>query len=125
MTDGRDDAGLRRIAPTPDRSADPASNAGQERILLLECRLEQRQSQLESARAEADLARTRLADAAAREAEHARRYSAAVQELAEARAEIASLHRRLEHSEALRAELEGQLFEQGAQDDAQELVRLR
>lgn len=125
MTDWRDDAGLRRIAPTPHNSTDPASTAGQERILLLECRLEQLRSQLESARAEADLARTRLADAAAREADHARRYTAALQQLAEARAEIASLHRQLEHSEALRAELEGRLFEPGTREDAEELVRLR
>ena len=114
MTDGRDDAELRPIAVAPHRLTDPASTAGEERILLLECRLAQLRSQLESARVEADLARTRLADAAAREADHVRRYSAAMQELAEARAEIASLHRRLEHSEALRAQLEGQLFEPDA-----------
>jgi len=125
MTDGRDDAGLQPIAVTPRHPTDPASTASDERILLLECRLAQLRSQLESARVEADLARTRLADAAAREADHARRYSAAMQELAEARAEIASLHRRLEHSEALRAQLEGQLFEPDAREDAEELVRLR
>ncbi len=125
MTDGRDDAELRPIAVAPHRLTDPASTAGEERILLLECRLAQLRSQLESARVEADLARTRLADAAAREADHVRRYSAAMQELAEARAEIASLHRRLEHSEALRAQLEGQLFEPDAREDAEELVRLR
>ena len=125
MTDGRDDAGPRPTAVTPRHPTDPASTASDERILLLECRLAQLRSQLESARVEADLARTRLADAAAREADHARRYSAAMQELAEARAEIASLHRRLEHSEALCAQLEGQLFEPYAREDAEELVRLR
>ncbi|MFO7262153.1 MAG: HEAT repeat domain-containing protein [bacterium] len=125
MTDGRDDAGPRPTAGTPRDPTGPASTASDERILLLECRLAQLRSQLESARVEADLARTRLAEAAAREADHARRYSAAMQELAEARAEIASLHRRLEHSEALRAQLEGQLFEPDTRGDAEELVRLR
>jgi hypothetical protein len=45
--------------------------------------------------------------------------------LAAARSEVVGLHRRLEHSEALRAELEGHLFESGARDEAAELVRLR
>ena len=125
MTDGRDDAGPRSTAVTARHPADPASTASDERILLLECRLAQLRSQLESARVEADLARTKLAEAAAREADHVRRYSAAMHELAEARAEIASLHRRLEHSEALRAQLEGQLFEPDTLQDAEELVRLR
>src|SRR6185503_12208194 len=47
------------------------------------------------------------------------------EELAQAREEAASLHRRLEHSEALRAEVEGRLFESGARDDTAELARLR
>ncbi len=46
-------------------------------------------------------------------------------EVARARAEVAALHRRLEHSEALRAKSQGHLFESEGRDDAQELVRLR
>ena len=46
-------------------------------------------------------------------------------EVARARAEVAALHRRLEHSEALRAKLQGHLFESEGRDDAQELMRLR
>lgn len=103
----------------------PAPAADGERILLLECRLEQLRSALDDARADADFVRAKLADAAAREADHARRYSLVHQELAETRAEITSLHERLSRSEALRAELEGHLFEAGARGDAAELVRLR
>src|SRR4029077_11544696 len=44
---------------------------------------------------------------------------------ARARAEVAALHRRLEHSEALRAKLQGHLFESEGKGDAQELARLR
>jgi hypothetical protein len=46
-------------------------------------------------------------------------------EVARARAEVAALHRRLEQSEALRAKLQGHLFESDGRDDAHELVRLR
>jgi chromosome segregation ATPase len=46
-------------------------------------------------------------------------------EVARAREDVAALHRRLEHSEALRAKLQGHLFESEPQGDAQELVRLR
>jgi hypothetical protein len=46
-------------------------------------------------------------------------------EVARARAEVAALHRRLEHSEALRAKLQGHLFESEGKGDAQELMRLR
>ena len=46
-------------------------------------------------------------------------------EVARAREEVAALHRRLEHSEALRAKLQGHLLESEPQADAQELVRLR
>jgi hypothetical protein len=102
-----------------------ASGFDADRAFLLECRLEQLRSSLHEARAEADRARTRLAEAAAREADHARRQSFLHEELAAAREEVAALHGRLEHSEALRAELEGQLFESGAGDDAGELIRLR
>lgn len=96
-----------------------------ERVLILECRLEQLRSQLEAARAEADYARARLAEAAAHEAEHARRQFVLHEELAQARAEVAALHRRLDRSESLRAGLEGHLFEAGARTDVDELVRLR
>jgi hypothetical protein len=99
--------------------------ADRERVLLLECRLEQMRSALDEARDEADRARTRLAEASAREAEHGRRYGLVHEELAEARAEIAALHRHLARSESLREELAGHLFEGGAREDAYELVRLR
>ncbi|PYO89480.1 MAG: hypothetical protein DMD58_09355, partial [Gemmatimonadetes bacterium] len=46
-------------------------------------------------------------------------------EVARARAEVAALHRRLEQSEALRAKLQGHLFESEGKGDAQELMRLR
>jgi hypothetical protein len=96
-----------------------------DRTFLLQCRLDQLHSALQSARAEADQARTRLAESAAREADYARRASDLHGELATARDEVAALHRRLEHSEALRAEAEGRLFESGARDEAGELARLR
>lgn len=106
-------------------STAPAPAADGERILLLECRLEQLRSALDEARSEADSVRMKLAEGAVREADQARRHSLVHQELAEARAEIASLRERLDRSEALRAELEGHLFEAGARGDAAELVRLR
>src|SRR5207249_12092239 len=76
-------------------------------------------------RAEADQARIRLAEAAAREAGETQRLSVLQDEVARARAEVAALHRRLEHSEALRAKLQGHLFESEGKGDAQELMRLR
>ncbi len=94
-------------------------------MILLECRMEQLRSQLEVARAEADHARVKLAEASAREAKHARRQAALQEELAEARQEIVTIHERLDRSEALRAELEGHLFESGAQGETAELIRLR
>ena len=99
--------------------------AGSDRTLLLECRLEQLRGALDEARAEADQARVRLAEAAAREAGETRRMSLLQDEIARAREEVAALHRRLEHSEALRAKQQGHLFESESRDDAQELVRLR
>jgi hypothetical protein len=96
-----------------------------DRTFLLECRLDQLISALQSARTEADRCRTQLAANAAREADHARRASALHDELAQAREEIATLHRSLEHSEALRADAEGRLFESGQRDEAAELARLR
>jgi HEAT repeats len=109
------------------RGVSPSSAAptGSDRTLLLECRLEQLRGALDEARAEADQARVRLAEAAAREADEARRLSLLQDEVARAREEVAALHRRLEHSEALRAKLQGHLFESEPRDDAQELVRLR
>jgi hypothetical protein len=80
---------------------------------------------LDEARAEADLARVRLAEAAAREVGETQRLSRLQDEVAQARQEVAALHRRLEHSEALRAKLQGHVFESEPRDDAQELVRLR
>src|SRR5213594_351585 len=106
----------RRSTPTP---------TGSDRTLLLECRLEQLRGALDEARAEADQARIRLAEAAAREAGETQRLSVLQDEVARARAEVAALHRRLEHSEALRAKLQGHLFESEGKGDAQELVRLR
>ncbi|MDP3938043.1 MAG: HEAT repeat domain-containing protein [Deltaproteobacteria bacterium] len=93
--------------------------------MLLECRLEQLRGALDEARAEADQARIRLAEALAREAGETQRLSVLQDEVARARAEVAALHRRLEHSEALRAKLQGHLFESDGKGDAQELVRLR
>jgi hypothetical protein len=103
----------------------PVALEAADRTFLLECRLDQLHSALQSARAEADQARTRLAESAAREADYARRAADSLAELATAREEVALLHRRLEHSEALRAETEGRLLESGARDEAGELVRLR
>src|SRR3954467_817549 len=101
------------------------TGGGSDRTLLLECRLEQLRGALDEARAEADQARIRLAEAAAREAAETRRLSVLQDEVARAREEAAALHRRLEQSEALRAKVQGHLFESDARDDAQELVRLR
>jgi chromosome segregation ATPase len=100
---------------------------GSDRTLLLECRLEQLRGALDEARAAADQARIRLAEAATREAAESQRLSVLQAELAAAREEVAALHRRLEHSEALRAKLQGHLIESdgGPRSDAQELVRLR
>ena len=123
MTERRDASARSPGAANGATPPGPATDRG--RVLLLECRLEQMRSGLVEAREEADRARSRLAEAAAREAEHARRYSLVHQELAEARADIGFLHRHLEHSEALRAEIEGHLFETGDRKDAEELVRLR
>jgi hypothetical protein len=112
---------LREGVTAPRRS----TPTGSDRTLLLECRLEQLRGALDEARAEADQARVRLAEAAAREAGETRRMSLLQDEVARAREEVAALHRRLEHSEALRAKLQGHLFESEPRDDAQELVRLR
>jgi len=101
------------------------TGGGSDRTLLLECRLEQLRGALDEARAEADQARIRLAEAAAREAGETQRLSVVQDEVARARAEVAALHRRLEHSEALRAKLQGHLFESEGKGDAQELMRLR
>jgi len=119
---------LREGVTAPRRSGvSPGSvePTGSDRTLLLECRLEQLRGALAEARAEADQARIRLAEAAAREAAETQRLSVLQDELARTREEIAALHRRLEHSEALRAKLQGHVFESESRDDAQELVRLR
>lgn len=119
---------LREGVTAPRRgslSAGSATPAGSDRAVLLECRLEQLRGALDEARAEADLARVRVAEAAAREVGETQRLSLLQDEVAQAREEVAALHRRLEHSEALRARLQGHLFESEARDDAQELVRLR
>lgn len=112
---------LREGITAPRRS----TPTGTDRTLLLECRLEQQRGALDEARAEADQARIRLAEAAAREAGETRRLSLLQDEVARAREEVAALHRRLEHSEALRAKLQGHLIESEPREDAQELVRLR
>jgi chromosome segregation ATPase len=114
---------LREGVTAPRRST--PTGGGSDRTLLLECRLEQLRGALDEARAEADQARIRLAEAAAREAGETRRMSLLKDEVARAREEVATLHRRLEHSEALRAKIQGHLFEAEPRDDAQELVRLR
>src|SRR5258708_5744837 len=114
---------LREGVTAPRRST--PTGGGSDRTLLLECRLEQLRGALDEARAEADQARIRLAEAAAREAGETRRLSVLQDQVARARAEVAALHRRLEHSEALRANLQGHLFESEGKGDAQELMRLR
>jgi HEAT repeat protein len=117
---------LREGVTAPRRSTPTGGGAGgSDRTLLLECRLEQLRGALDEARAEADQARIRLAEAAAREAGETQRLSVVQDEVARARAEVAALHRRLEQSEALRAKLQGHLFESDGRDDAHELVRLR
>jgi hypothetical protein len=95
------------------------------RVFALECRLEQMRASVDEARAEAHRARERLAETTARQAERTRVHQLLHEELAAAREELALLHRRLEHSEALRAQLEGRLFEGTTPEDAEELVRLR
>ena len=112
----------RRSTPTGGGSG---GSGGSDRTLLLECRLEQLRGALDEARADADQARIRLAEAAAREAGETQRLSVVQDEVARARAEVAALHRRLEQSEALRAKLQGHLIESEPREDAQELVRLR
>src|SRR6266487_6021674 len=119
---------LREGVTAPRRSGvspGPAASTGTDRTLLLECRLEQLRGALDEARTDADQARIRLAEAAAREAGETQRLSVLQDEVARARAEVAALHRRLEHFEALRATLQGHLFESEGKGDAQELMRLR
>jgi len=111
--------------PSPDTTGESRSGSEADRVFLLECRLEQMRASVDEARAEAHRARELLAEATAREADRARRHQLVLEDLAAARAEIVSLHHRLEHSEALRAGLEGRLFESATPEDAQELVRLR
>jgi hypothetical protein len=95
------------------------------RVFALECRLEQMRASVDEARAEAHRARERLAETTARQADRTRVHQLLHEELATAREEVALLHRRLEQSEALRAQLEGRLFEGAAPEDGEELVRLR
>jgi hypothetical protein len=111
--------------PSPNVTGEARSGSDAHRVFLLECRLEQMRANVDEARAEAHRARELVAEATAREADHARRYQVLHEELAAAREEVGSLHRRLEHSEALRAGLEGRLFESATPEDARELVRLR
>ena len=65
---------------------------------MLECRLEQLRGALDEARAEADQARIRLAEALAREAGETHGLSVLQDEVARARAEVAALHRRHIHA---------------------------
>src|SRR5256884_9060133 len=83
---------LREGVTAPRRS----TPVGSDRTLLLECRLEQPRRALDEAPAEADQARIRLAEAAAREAGETQRPSGLQDEGARARAEVAALHPRLE-----------------------------
>jgi hypothetical protein len=100
-------------------------SADTHRVFALECRLEQMRASVDEARAEAHRARERLAETTARQADRTRVHQLLHEELAAAREEVALLHRRLEHSEALRAQLEGRIFEGASPEDAEELVRLR
>jgi chromosome segregation ATPase len=111
--------------PSPDAGGKSRSGSDAHRVFLLECRLEQMRASVDEARAEAHRVRSLLAEATAREADHARRHQRLHEELAAAREEVGMLHRRLEHSEALRAGLEGRLFESATPEDARELVHLR
>jgi hypothetical protein len=122
MKDAQD---ARTVGGRSEGGGSAGSVGSADRTFLLECRLDQLHSALQSARVEADLARARLAESAAREADYARHAADSMAEVATAREEVATLHRRLEHSEALRAETEGRLLESGARDEAGELVRLR
>src|SRR3989440_10999387 len=97
---------LREGVTAPRRSPP----AGSDRTLLLECRLEQLRGALDEARAEADQARIRLAEAAAREAGETQRLSVLPDEVARARAEGAAPHPRLGHPQAPRAQLPGPPF---------------
>lgn len=110
---------------SPDVAAKVQCGSDAHRVFLLECRLEQMRARVDEARAEAHRARALVAEATAREADHARRQRLLHEELAAAREEVGSLHHRLEHSEALRAGLEGRLFESTRPEDGRELVRLR
>ncbi len=110
---------------SPDVAGKVQCGSDAHRVFLLECRLEQMRAKVDEARAEAHRARALLAEATAREVDHARRQRVLHEEVAAAREEIGSLHHRLEHSEALRAGLEGRLFESTRPEDARELVRLR
>jgi hypothetical protein len=110
---------------SPDVAGKVHAGSDAHRVFLLECRLEQMRARVDEARAEAHRARALVAEATAREADHARRQRLLHEELAAAREEVGSLHHRLEHSEALRAGLEGRLFESTRPQDAGELVRLR
>ncbi|MFW5878313.1 MAG: HEAT repeat domain-containing protein [Myxococcota bacterium] len=102
------------LSSTPDQSGG-GNGPLRSRILLLECRLEQLEDALRQARKEADDARESLARSAAREAELAASRAALQRDLAEARAEILGLHRKLDRSEALRSELEGRLLSAGGE----------
>ncbi|MEX2471123.1 MAG: HEAT repeat domain-containing protein [Gemmatimonadota bacterium] len=123
MSDRREASARSPDAANGRTPSGPGSD--RERVLLLECRLEQMRAALATARDDADQVREQLAVVAARETEHARRYCLIHEELAEARAEIAVLHRHLERSEALRAEIAGHLFEGDVGEDREELLRLR
>jgi hypothetical protein len=111
--------------PSPEVAGNAQSGSDTHRVFLLECRLEQMRATVDEARSEAHRARTLLSEVTAREADHARRHQLLYEELAAAREELAALHRRLEHSEALRAGLEGRFFEASTLEDARELLRLR
>lgn len=110
---------------SPDVAGKVHGGSDAHRLFLLECRMEQMRARVDEARAEAHRARALVAEATAREADHARRQRLLHEELAAAREEVGSLHHRLEHSEGLRAGLEGRLFESTRPQDAGELVRLR
>ncbi|MQA90837.1 MAG: hypothetical protein GEU90_11450 [Gemmatimonas sp.] len=125
MEDRREGAGRPVEGTNAKTESTVASTADRERVVLLECRLEQLRSKLDSARGDADHARTRLAESLAREADHARRLCVLQEELAESRTEIAALHRRFDRSEALRTELEGHLFETGSSGDGEDANELR
>ena len=111
-------------APSAPRTESEALQAALERIVFLECRVDQVEAAASAERAADDRARHALAQAAARAADGAKRLGVLEATLATQRAETAELARRLGASEAARAALEAELHGKG-EGLAAELVAAR